>query len=222
MVNRALDVVLLGPPGAGKGTQAKRMASAFELLHLSTGDLLRDEVKRSTSLGVRAKGFMEKGELVPDELVGKMLMGRLHSQQAGMGCVFDGYPRTTAQAALLDGLLAEIGRRLDAVLYINVPDGELLARLTGRRSCPKCGAVYHVTANPPKKEGVCDVCGTELVQRPDDREEVINERLRVYHSSTAPLLDLYRGRGVLREVNGVGDPEEIFGALREAMRSFKH
>lgn len=221
MVSRSVDVVLLGPPGGGKGTQAKRLTAAFELLHLSTGDLLRDEVKRATPLGVEAQGFMQRGELVPDELVGKMLMGRLHSQQAGSGCVFDGYPRTLAQASLLDGLLAELGRRVDVALYINVPDEELLARLTGRRSCPACGAVFHVTHNPPKQEGMCDSCGGSLVQRTDDCEEVIRERLRVYHESTAPLLGFYRSRGNLAEVQGVGSPEAIFEDLRAAMGRLK-
>lgn len=221
MVSRSLDVVLLGPPGGGKGTQAKRLVAAFELLHLSTGDLLRDEVKRGTPLGVEAQGYMQRGELVPDELVGKMLMGRLHSQQAGSGCVFDGYPRTLAQAALLDGLLAELGRRVDVALYINVPDEELLARLTGRRSCPACGAVFHIIFTPPRQEGICDACGGNLVQRPDDREEVIRERLRVYHESTAPLLGFYRSRGNLAEVEGVGSPDGIFEKLREAMGRLK-
>jgi len=220
-VSRSVDVVLLGPPGGGKGTQAKRLTAAFELLHLSTGDLLRDEVKRATPLGLEAQGFMQRGELVPDELVGKMLMGRLHGQQVGSGCVFDGYPRTLAQASLLDALLAELGRRVDLALYIKVPDDELLSRLTGRRSCPACGAVFHVANNPPKQEGICDLCGGALMQRADDREEVIRERLRVYHESTAPLLDLYRSRGNLAEVNGVGSPDAIFENVRAAMGRLK-
>jgi len=218
MVTRALDVVLLGPPGAGKGTQAKRIAAAFEVLHLSTGDLLRDEVARGTESGKAAEAFMKRGELVPDELVGKMLLVRLHSQAAAAGCTFDGYPRNTEQAILLDGLLAELNRRVDVVLYLNVPDADLLARLTGRRSCTGCGAVFHVVTNPPKAEGVCDACGATLVQRPDDEEGVIRERLRVYHASTAPLLKLYGGRSVLREVGGVGSLDEVFGRVREAMR----
>jgi adenylate kinase len=220
MLSRALDVVLLGPPGAGKGTQAKRLAAAFDLLHVSTGDLLRDEVARATGLGQLAQGFMSRGELVPDELVGKMLASRLHSQQAGFGCVYDGYPRTPAQAQLLDGLLAELNRRVDVALYIGVPDEAILARLTGRRSCPKCGAVYHVTNNPPKQEGLCDSCGGALVQRPDDRDDVIRERLRVYREHTAPLLDLFRGRGMLGEVDGRGEVDAVFGQLRAAMGSF--
>jgi len=221
MVTRALDVVLLGPPGAGKGTQAKRLAAAYELLHLSTGDLLREEVARGSELGREAEGYMKRGELVPDALVGKMLLARLHSQQAAAGCAFDGYPRNLEQAGLLDGLLAELNRRVDIALYLNVPDEALLERLTGRRSCPSCGAVYHVVTHPPHVEGVCDTCGGALVQRADDREEVIRERLRVYHQQTAPLLEHYQARGALREVVGTGTQDEVFERLREAMRSTK-
>jgi adenylate kinase len=221
MVTRALDVILLGPPGAGKGTQAKRIAAAFELLHISTGDLLREEVAKGTGLGLEAKGFMNRGELVPDELVGKMLAKRLHSQQAALGCVYDGYPRTTAQAVLLDGLLSELNRRVDVVLFLNVADGELLARLTGRRSCPACGAVFHVVTQPPKSEGTCDACGAALVQRDDDREDVVSERLRVYRDHTAPLLEFYRGRRILREVKGEVSPDEVFQRMRDAMGSVK-
>jgi adenylate kinase len=221
MVTRALDVILLGPPGAGKGTQAKRIAAAFELLHISTGDLLREEVAKGTGLGLEAKGFMNRGELVPDELVGKMLAKRLHSQQAALGCVYDGYPRTTAQANLLDGLLSELNRRIDVVLFLNVADGELLARLTGRRSCPACGAVFHVVTQPPKSEGTCDACGAALVQRDDDREDVVSERLRVYRDHTAPLLEFYRGRRILREVKGEVSPDEVFQRMRDAMGSVK-
>lgn len=221
MVTRALDVILLGPPGAGKGTQAKRIAAAFELLHISTGDLLREEVAKGSGLGLEAKGFMNRGELVPDELVGKMLAKRLHSQQAALGCVYDGYPRTTAQANLLDGLLSELNRRIDVVLFLNVADGELLARLTGRRSCPACGAVCHVVTQPPKSEGTCDACGAALVQRDDDREDVVSERLRVYRDHTTPLLEFYRGRRILREVKGEVSPDEVFQRMRDAMGSVK-
>jgi adenylate kinase len=221
MVTRALDVILLGPPGAGKGTQAKRIAAAFELLHISTGDLLREEVAKGSGLGLEAKDTMNRGELVPDELVGKMLAKRLHSQQAALGCVYDGYPRTTAQAVLLDGLLSELNRRVDVVLFLNVADGELLARLTGRRSCPACGAVFHVVTQPPKSEGTCDACGVALVQREDDREDVVSERLRVYRDHTAPLLEFYRGRRTLREVKGDVSPDEVFQRMRDAMGSAK-
>ncbi len=219
MVTRALDIVLLGPPGAGKGTQAKRMAAAFDLLHISTGDLLREEVGKRSALGKEAEGFMNRGELVPDVLVGKMLSKLLHSRRATLGCVYDGYPRTTAQEAMLEDLLAELNRRVDVALYIAVPDDEILARITGRRSCPSCGAVFHLRTQPPKLEGACDSCSSALVQREDDREDVVRERLKVYRKHTAPLLDLYRSRGILREVNGAGTPEEVFQDLREAMGS---
>ncbi len=217
MVTRALDIVLLGPPGAGKGTQAKRMAAAFDLLHISTGDLLREEVAKRSGLGVEAQGYMNRGELVPDALVGKMLSKLLHSRRAALGCVFDGYPRTTAQEEMLEDLLAELNRRVDVALYIGVTDAEILARVTGRRSCPSCGAVYHLSTQPPKVDGVCDSCNAALVQREDDREEVVRERLKVYRKHTAPLLDLYRSRGILREVDGASGPDQVFQHLREAM-----
>ncbi len=219
MVTRALDIVLLGPPGAGKGTQAKRLAAAFDLLHISTGDLLREEVAKRSGLGNEAKAYMNRGELVPDALVGKMLAKVLHSRRAALGCVFDGYPRTTAQEEVLEDLLAELNRRVDVALYLAVPDREILARITGRRSCPSCGAVFHVTTQPPRAEGSCDACGTALVQREDDREEVVRERLKVYRKHTAPLLDLYRSRGILREVDGAGGQDAVFQGLREAMGS---
>jgi adenylate kinase len=217
VVTRALDVVILGPPGAGKGTQAKRLAAAFDLLHISTGDMLREEVSKASGLGAEAKGYMDRGELVPDELVGKMLSKLLHGRRAALGCVYDGYPRTTAQEVLLEDVLAELNRRVDVTIYLNVPDKEIVARITGRRSCRSCGAIYHVVTQPPKKEGVCDACGAPLSQRDDDREQVVRERLKVYHKHTAPLLELYKARGILREVGGSPAPDEVFTRLREAM-----
>lgn len=218
MVTRALDVVLLGPPGAGKGTQARRLAQTFSLLHLSTGDLLREEVSKGSELGRQAASYMQKGELVPDDLVAKMLVTRLHTQQGLAGCIFDGYPRTRPQAELLDGLLAELGRRVDVAVYLDVPDDEVVARLGGRRSCPSCGAVYHVRTQPPARHGMCDVCGSELVVRDDDREEVIRQRLAVYRAHTEPLLELYAQRGVLQRIPGQGTPDEVFAALADAVR----
>lgn len=217
MVTRACDIVLLGPPGAGKGTQAKRLAAAFELLHVSTGDLLRDEIARGTALGTEARTFMARGELVPDEVVGRMLVGLLHTQAAGGGCVYDGYPRTSAQAELLDTSLAEMARRVDRVLFLTVPDETIIERMAGRRSCPGCGAVYHITAQAPLRHGVCDVCETPLVQREDDREDVVLERLRVFRERTEPLLGFYRQRGNLAEVEGLGGVDEVFARLRSAL-----
>lgn len=221
MVTRAFDVSVLGPPGAGKGTQAVRLASAFDLLHLSTGDLLRDEVARATFLGGEAQAFMSRGELVPDELIAKMVLRCLHSQQGYLGCAYDGYPRTVQQAHLLDGLLAELNRRLDVVLFLNVPDEELVVRNSGRRACQACGALYHVVSHPPAREGVCDACGGELAQRDDDREDVVRERLRAYRGNADQVLALFKGRGILRQVSGVGTQEEVYRRLREAIRSVK-
>jgi len=218
MVTRAFDLVLFGAPGAGKGTQAKRLAAAFELSHLCTGDLLREEVERGTSLGETARDFMNRGELVPDDVIKRVLFGRLHTQQASFGCVYDGVPRTTTQAELLDGLLAELNRRVDLVLNIHLPEVDLVARVTGRRSCAACGAVYHTALMPPREAGVCDTCGARLVQREDDREDVSRERLRIHHELTTPLLELYNRRGVLVEIDGRGQQDEVFGRLHDGIR----
>lgn len=217
MVSRALDVVLLGPPGAGKGTQAKQLARRMSLLHVATGDLLREEVAKASPLGQEAGKFMSRGELVPDDLVAKMLVARLHSQQAMAGCVFDGYPRSRAQAELLDTLLAELGRRVDAAVYLEVPDEEVVRRLGERRICPKCGTVYHLTAQPPARSGLCDICGSVLIVRDDDREEVIRQRLAVYREHTEPLLELYQNRSVLHRVSGEGSVDQVFARITQAV-----
>lgn len=217
MVTRALDVVLFGPPGAGKGTQAKRVAAAWGISHVSTGDLLREEVKRGSRLGAEAQEFMRRGELVPDELVVRMLTALLHQQHASAGCVFDGYPRTVAQARLLEGLLSELNRRVDIVVVLKVGDEQLIERIAGRRTCSACGVAFHVASMPPRQAGVCDTCGGELVQRPDDREDVVRERLRVYRAQTAPLLELFVGRKIVREIDGEGSVEDVFARIRTAM-----
>jgi len=219
MVSRALDVVLLGPPGAGKGTQAQRLALAFGLLRLSTGDMLWEEVQRGTELGLQVRSWLNDGDLVPDHVMSRILLSRLHSQQGIGGCAYDGYPRTEQQAMLLDQLLAELNRRVDVAIYLDVPDDELLRRLSGRLSCPVCGAVYHLGAAPPEEAiDRCDACGGTLLQREDDREDVARERLRVFRQRTAPLLDLYKARGVLRQIDGCGTPDDVYDRVRDAMR----
>ncbi len=217
MVSRALDVILLGPPGAGKGTQAQRLARAYGLLRLSTGDMLWEEVKRGTELGMEVRSRLNDGDLVPDQVMSRILLSRLHSQQGIGGCAYDGYPRTSHQAALLDGLLAELNRRVDVAIYLDVPDGDLLTRLAGRLSCSGCGAVYHAESSPPRVAGLCDACDGPLVQRDDDREDVVRERLRVYRQRTESLLELYRSRGILRELPGLGSPAEVYSRVCEAM-----
>ena len=185
-----MNLVLFGPPGAGKGTQGALLAERRRMLRLSTGDLLRDAVRDGTPLGVKAKGFMDAGELVPDEvilgLVGETMQGSRD------GVIFDGFPRTLPQAEALDRLLAELGRPLDAVLVLNVDDEELVRRLSGRRSCPACGAVYNIYSEKAKSEGKCDRCGADLIQRSDDQESTVRRRLQVYQEQTAPLIEYYR------------------------------
>lgn len=208
-----LGLILLGAPGCGKGTQATRLAGAYALQHLSTGDLLRDEVRRGTPLGTEAKGYMDAGKLVPDALILGMVRARLESGE-GKGFLLDGFPRTLAQAQALEGMLGDTGRKLDHVLFLDVPEDELVARLALRRSCPGCGQVYHLKASPPKAEGTCDGCGGALIQRPDDAEAVVRDRLQVYASSTRPLVEYYEGRKLLRHVIALGDIEAIQTQLR--------
>ena len=207
-----VNLVLLGAPGAGKGTQAKMLAGKYGILHISTGDILRENVSNNTELGQKAKGYMDKGELVPDSVLIDIIKDRLSSPDTDKGFLLDGYPRTIPQAEALDNIFSQIGRRLDVVIDIEVPDGELVARLAGRRMC-KCGVSYHVTFNPPKEDGICDVCSGDLYQRDDDTESSVKTRLVEYYNQTHPLIDYYTDKGLLRTVSGTGGIEDIFGEI---------
>jgi adenylate kinase len=197
-----MRVVLLGPPGSGKGTQAGGVRDRWGVPHIASGDLLRAHVRENTALGQRARPYMERGDLVPDELILDMMAQRLSEPDAQEGYALDGFPRTVAQAEALDERLEELGQRLGAVIYLDVPESEILRRLSGRRICPGCNAIYQVDTMPPKQEGVCDKCGTALAQRVDEQPDVVRKRLEVYAAQTRPLLDYYRGKGLLQEMDG--------------------
>ena len=205
-----MNLVFLGPPGAGKGTQAKRLAQEKGLVHISTGDILRDAVKRGTSLGLKAKEFMEKGQLVPDDLIIALIEEVMPPQG---GVIFDGFPRTVPQAQALDDMLERKSLKLSKVILFEVDEETVVERLSGRRTCPSCGAVYHIKFNPPKRDEVCDRCGTSLIQREDDREEVVRNRLRVYREQTSPLIDYYRRKDILVSLDASKDIEQVYADL---------
>jgi len=218
MAAAQLNLVLLGAPGSGKGTQAERIAPAFGLPHISTGDILRAAVKAGTELGATAKRFMDSGELVPDEVVIGIIRERLAEPDAARGFMLDGFPRTLEQARALDEMLDQAGRGLTMVLLIDVPEEELVQRLAGRRACRDCGKGYNVVFDPPKVEGVCDVCGGELFQRDDDNEDTVRNRLAVYRAQTEPLIGYYRGKGVLESVFGGGrTPDQVYGDVERLL-----
>lgn len=212
-----MDIILLGPPGSGKGTQAQKMVERYHIPQISTGDILRGAVKERTPLGMEAQGYMDQGKLVPDEVVVGIVRERLKESDCKGGFILDGFPRTVPQAEALDSTLGEMQRAIDHVVSIEVPNEELIKRLTGRRTCRNCGAMYHIIFDPPAKEGVCDRCGEELYQRDDDQEETIRARLQVYEEQTAPLIAYYRGKGLLRAIDGVGAIEEIFRKIVQAI-----
>ncbi|PYN30546.1 MAG: adenylate kinase [Candidatus Rokuibacteriota bacterium] len=211
-----MRITFLGPPGAGKGTQARDLAQEWGVLHLATGDMLREAVAAGSPLGREAKRYMDQGALVPDDVIIRMMAERLSVADAGRGFILDGFPRTTAQAEALSRLLKDLGQSLDTVVYFDVSEPELLRRLTGRRVCRACGHSYHLTSNPPKRAGVCDACGGELYQRDDDGEATVRNRLEVYRRQTAPLLDYYRQRNILTTVSGEGPVATIRDAIRAA------
>lgn len=212
-----MRMILLGPPGAGKGTQAKDLVNKYGIPQISTGDILRKNLAEKTPLGLEAKKYMDKGELVPDSVVVGIVKERLKESDCAKGYILDGFPRTVPQAEELDKALADMSTPLDKVLSIDVPDEELVKRLSGRRTCRSCQEGYHVMFKKPKEDGKCDKCGGELYQRDDDQEESIKNRLKVYQSSTAPLIDYYKAKGLLRDVNGVGDMKEILARMVTAL-----
>lgn len=210
-----MRIVLLGGPGSGKGTQAKKLVVKYGIPQISTGDIFRAALKEGTPMGLKAKGYMDKGELVPDDVVVGVVEERLAKPDLAKGFMLDGFPRTLPQAEALDRILSGLTKKLDHAVLVDVPDEELMGRLTGRRTCRNsdCGKMYHVMFNPPKKEGVCDTCGSELYQRDDDSEATIRERLNVYNAQTAPLIDYYDKKGLLRKVKGVGPIDQIFATI---------
>ena len=208
-----MKIIMLGAPGAGKGTQAKKIAAKYAIPHISTGDIFRANIKNNTELGQKAKTYMDKGELVPDELVVDLIMDRFKEADCANGYVLDGFPRTIPQAEALDKALAANNEAVDFAINVEVPDENIINRMSGRRACVGCGATYHIVYNPTKVEGKCDTCGADLILRDDDKPETVLNRLKVYHEQTQPLINYYEGKGILKEVDGTVDMNEVFAAI---------
>ena len=212
-----MKVIMLGAPGAGKGTQAKKIAEKYEIPHISTGDIFRANIKNGTELGNKAKSYMDQGHLVPDELTCDLVVDRIKQADCKNGYVLDGFPRTIPQAEALKAALEKMGETIDYAINVEVPDENIVNRMGGRRACPGCGYTYHIKHNPPKVEDICDVCGAKLVLRDDDKPETVTKRLSVYHEQTKPLIDFYKKEGVLREVDGTQDLNDVFQAITEIL-----
>lgn len=212
-----MKIIMLGAPGAGKGTQAKMIAEEYGIPHISTGDIFRANVSSGTELGMEAKKYMDQGLLVPDELTVKILLDRVAKEDCAKGYVLDGFPRTIPQAEVLDEALNKLGEKIDHAIDVDVPDENIIKRMSGRRACLKCGATYHIQHIPPRKEGVCDSCGSELVLRDDDRAETVANRLKIYHEQTQPLIEYYTGKGILKTVDGTMDMKDVFRAIKEIL-----
>jgi len=212
-----MKIIMLGAPGAGKGTQAMKIAEAYGIPHISTGDIFRSNIKAGTELGKKAKSYMDAGGLVPDEVTIGMLLDRIHESDCKDGYVLDGFPRTIPQAESLTEALSKEGQKVDFAINIDVPDSNIIKRMGGRRACLNCGATYHVEFNPPKVEGICDACGNKLVLRDDDKPETVKKRLDVYHEQTQPLIDYYRKAGVLKEVDGTQEMGKVFEDIRKVL-----
>lgn len=212
-----MKIIMLGAPGAGKGTQAKQIADKYSIPHISTGDIFRANIKNGTELGKKAKEYMDQGLLVPDELTCDLVMDRIQQDDCKNGFVLDGFPRTIPQAEALDAALTKIGQKMDYAIDVDVPDENIVSRMSGRRACLDCGATYHIVSLPPKTEGKCDRCGADLVLREDDKPETVQKRLTVYHDQTQPLIDYYKNQGILKSVDGTQPMEAVFTAITDIL-----
>ena len=208
-----MKIIMLGAPGAGKGTQAKQIADKYSIPHISTGDIFRANIKNGTELGKKAKQYMDQGALVPDELTCDLVMDRIQQDDCKNGFVLDGFPRTIPQAEALDAALGKINEKMDYAIDVDVPDENIVNRMSGRRACLNCGATYHLISIPPKVEGICDRCGSKIVLREDDKPEIVQKRLKVYHEQTQPLIDYYKNQGILKSVDGTQPMDEVFKAI---------
>lgn len=212
-----MKIIMLGAPGAGKGTQAKKIAEKYGIPHISTGDIFRANIKGGTELGMKAKSYMDQGQLVPDDVTIGMLLDRISQADCAKGYVLDGFPRTIPQAESLTEALDKRGEKMDFAVDVNVPDEAIVTRMSGRRACPGCGATYHIVYNPPRQEGICDVCGEKLVLRDDDKPETVQKRLSVYHDQTQPLIAYYQKAGILVTVDGTKDLNEVFKDIADVL-----